>query len=362
MAATVMVGLSGGVDSAVAAWQLRESGIEVEALFMKNWDEDDTAEYCAAAADLEDAQAVCETLGIRLHTANFSAEYWAQVFESFLAEYAAGRTPNPDVWCNRDIKFRAFLDHARSLGATAIATGHYAGIRHGATAELVQALDAAKDQTYFLHLLDQEQLRASAFPLHRTLKEDTRRIARRLGLSVHDKKDSTGICFIGERRFQDFLARYIPAEPGPIADAGGRILGQHSGLPFYTLGQRTGLGIGGIADAEEKPWYVLDRQPEAQRLIVTQDRQHPSLNVRDLEIEPPHWISGTPPKTAALHARIRHRQPLQACAIEPADEAMRVRFEEPQWAPAPGQSAVFYDGPVCLGGGIITRTFPQPSQ
>ena len=360
MAATVMVGLSGGVDSAVAAWQLLESGFDAEALFMKNWDEDDTPEYCAAAADLEDAQAICATLGIRLHTANFSAEYWTRVFESFLAEYAAGRTPNPDVWCNRDIKFRAFLDHARRLGATAIATGHYAGLRRGATVQLVQARDAAKDQTYFLHLLNQEQLQASSFPLQRTLKQETRRIARRLGLSVHDKKDSTGICFIGERRFQDFLARYIPTEPGPIADADGRVLGEHSGLPFYTLGQRTGLGIGGVADAEEKPWYVLDKQPEARRLIVTQDRRHPVLNVRELEIEPPHWIAGTPPDPKALQARIRPRQPLQACTIESGEAAMRVRFDAPQWAPAPGQSAVFYDGPVCLGGGIITRTFPHP--
>ncbi len=355
MTATLLVGLSGGVDSAVAAWKLREAGHSVEALFMKNWEEDDTEEYCAAATDLHDAQQICEQLNLRLHTVNFSADYWERVFEQFLAEYAAGRTPNPDILCNREIKFRAFLDYARNLGAQSIATGHYAGIRPGTPTQLIQAKDAAKDQTYFLHLLNQEQLKASMFPLQPLLKQEVREIARKLKLPVHDKKDSTGICFIGERRFQDFLAQYIPSDPGPIVDDAGQVLGEHIGLPFYTLGQRTGLGIGGVAGAREAPWYVVGKDSSDQRLMVTQNRQHPVLNIRKLQINPPHWIAETPPYTNSLQVRIRHRQPLQTCTLELDQSQPIVHFDLPQWAPAPGQSVVFYQDDICLGGGVITR-------
>ena len=360
MAANILIGLSGGVDSAVAAWKLREHSLDVEAVFMKNWEEDDTEEYCAAAVDLADAQAVCDKLDLRLHTVNFSAEYWDRVFAVFLAEYSAGRTPNPDILCNREIKFRAFLDYARTLGADRIATGHYAGIRfRGPTPELIQAEDRDKDQTYFLHSLSQEQVGAAHFPLQGMTKQETREQARRIGLPVHDKKDSTGICFIGERRFQDFLANYIPAQPGPIVDTSGRELGEHQGAAFQTIGQRTGLGIGGISGSGEGPWYVVGKDMGNGRVTVTQDRSHPALNVRTLEIEAPHWIAGMPPEERALKARIRHRQPLQDCLLEQDGNTHRVRFASPQWAPAPGQSVVFYLGEVCLGGGIILQSLSE---
>ncbi len=360
MTAQVLIGLSGGVDSAVAAWKLRESGIDVEAVFMKNWEEDDTEEYCAAAADLADAQVICDLLDLRLHTINFSSEYWDRVFQVFLAEYSAGRTPNPDILCNREIKFRAFLDYAQTLGAERIATGHYAGIRfRGLAPELIQSEDRDKDQTYFLHRLDQQQIEAARFPLQGMTKQETREQARRIGLPVHDKKDSTGICFIGERRFQDFLANYIPAQPGPIVDSSGRKLGEHQGLAFQTIGQRTGLGIGGVSGSNEGPWYVVDKDMESGQVTVTQDRDHPALNVRVLEIEPPHWIAGLPPEERALKARIRHRQPLQDCRLEQDGDIYRVSFAAPQWAPAPGQSVVFYLGEVCLGGGIILKALRE---
>lgn len=362
MPAQILIGLSGGVDSAVAAWKLCERGIEVEAVFMKNWEEDDTEEYCAAAADLADAQAVCDKLDLRLHTINFSTEYWDRVFQVFLAEYSAGRTPNPDILCNREIKFRAFLDYARTLGVDRIATGHYAGVRfHGVTPELIQSEDLDKDQTYFLHRLDQEQLASAHFPLQGMTKKETREQARQIGLPVHDKKDSTGICFIGERRFQDFLANYIPAQPGPIIDSSGRELGEHQGLAFQTIGQRTGLGIGGVSGSDEGPWYVVDKDLENGRLTVTQDRDHPALNVCVLEIESPHWIAGDPPKEQPLKARIRHRQPLQDCRLEQNGKDCRVHFASPQWAPAPGQSVVFYLGEVCLGGGVILKALDAVS-
>ena len=328
---------------------------------MKNWEEDDTEEYCAAATDLADAQAVCDKLDLRLHTINFSAEYWDRVFQVFLAEYSDGRTPNPDILCNREIKFRAFLDYARTLGVDRIATGHYAGVRfHGVAPELIQSEDLDKDQTYFLHRLDQEQLASAHFPLQGMTKKETREQARRIGLPVHDKKDSTGICFIGERRFQDFLANYIPAQPGPIVDSSGHELGEHQGLAFQTIGQRTGLGIGGISGGDEGPWYVVDKDLENGRLTVTQDRDHPALNVRVLEIESPHWIAGDPPKEQSLKARIRHRQPLQDCRLEQNGRNCRVHFALPQWAPAPGQSVVFYLGEVCLGGGVILKALDTP--
>ena len=361
MAAQVMIGLSGGVDSAVAAWKLRESGVDIEAVFMKNWEEDDTEEYCAAAEDLADAQAVCEALDLQLHTVNFSAEYWDRVFQVFLAEYSAGRTPNPDILCNREIKFRAFLDHARTLGAERIATGHYAGVRfHDGVPELIQSEDRDKDQTYFLHRLDQAQLGAAHFPLHNMTKQEVRKQARRIGLSVHNKKDSTGICFIGERRFQDFLASYIPSRPGPIVDTSGCKIGEHPGLAFLTIGQRTGLGIGGVSGSTEGPWYVVKKDMESSQVTVTQDRSHPALNAHALEIESPHWISGTPPEKHALKARIRHRQPLQDCQLESNGDVCLVRFSAPQWAPAPGQSVVFYLGEVCLGGGVILKALSNP--
>lgn len=354
MSAPVLIALSGGVDSAVAARLLQEAGETVEALFMKNWEEDDDAEYCAAAADLEDARAVCARLDIPLHTVNFAAEYWQRVFAGFLAEYEAGRTPNPDIVCNREIKFRAFLERARALGAGAIATGHYAGARRNGAVELLRGADEAKDQSYFLHRLEQEQLRAARFPLHRRRKPEVRARARELGLRVHDKKDSTGLCFIGERRFRDFLARYLPETPGDIVTPAGRKLGEHPGLPFFTLGQRAGLGLGGVAGAGDAPWYVVGKEPATRRLTVTQDRAHPVLNVRELEVEEPHWIAGHPPPPARpLRARVRHRQPLQACEYLASDR--RVRFAAPQWAPAPGQSVAFYAGDVCLGGGVIAR-------
>ena len=360
MAADILIGLSGGVDSAVAAWMLREQGLAVEAVFMKNWEEDDTDEYCAAATDLADAEAICQHLDMPLRTVNFATEYWDQVFAVFLAEYSAGRTPNPDILCNREIKFRAFLDYARDLGVTRIATGHYAGNRRrGIHAELLQAQDPDKDQTYFLHTLDQEQIAATLFPLHAMTKNETREQARRLGLPVHDKKDSTGICFIGERRFQDFLARYLPEQPGPVLDTDGHEVGQHSGVAFQTIGQRTGLGIGGITGRAEGPWYVVGKDIADNRVIVTQNRDHPLLNVYTLEIDTPHWIAGTPPDADGLKARIRHRQPLQDCRLESADNRFRVHFEAAQWAPAPGQSAVFYQGETCLGGGVILDPAPN---
>lgn len=360
MAAQVLIGLSGGVDSAVAAWKLRESGVEVEAVFMKNWEEDDTEEYCAAAVDLADAQAICDRLDLRLRTVNFSTEYWDRVFQVFLAEYSAGRTPNPDILCNREIKFRAFLDYARTLGAERIATGHYAGIRfRGLVPELIQSEDQNKDQTYFLHRLDQAQLTAAHFPLQGMTKEEVRNQARRIGLSVHDKKDSTGICFIGERRFQDFLSAYIPTQPGPIVDLSGRELGKHQGLAFQTIGQRTGLGIGGVSGGAEGPWYVIGKDMESGQVTVTQDRKHPVLNVRMLKIETPHWIAGTPPEEHVLKARIRHRQPLQDCRLEQDGDVYRVNFASHQWAPAPGQSVVFYLGEICLGGSVILEALSE---
>ncbi len=345
--------MSGGVDSAVAAWQLLEDGHAVEALFMKNWEEDDTASYCSAAADLEDAETVCEILGIRLHMVNFAAEYWDRVFQLFLQEYSAGRTPNPDVLCNREIKFRLFAEHARNLGAETIATGHYAGVQHNGTSQLLTATDSDKDQTYFLHLLDQKQLQNVRFPLQSWKKSEVRTKAKELKFPVHNKKDSTGICFIGERRFQNFLERYLSKEPGPILDEERNEIGKHAGLAFYTLGQRKGLGIGGIPDAAESPWYVYEKKFEENQLFVTQNKQHSKLNYRDIEIEAPHWISGGAPVRKDLQARIRHRQPLQPCKIEWGQKASRVVFKQNQWSPAPGQSVVFYDGNVCLGGAVI---------
>lgn len=349
-----MVGLSGGVDSAVAAWLLQQQGYTVEALFMKNWEEDDRDEYCSAAEDLRDAQAVADRLGIRLHTVNFAAEYWDRVFETFLHEYRAGRTPNPDVLCNREIKFRAFLDHALQLGAERIATGHYARTAGDAPVQLLKGLDPDKDQSYFLYLLDQHQLRHALFPLGELEKRKVRELAREAGFGNHAKKDSTGICFIGERRFRDFLARYLPAQPGAIESTDGAYLGQHQGLMYYTLGQRQGLGIGGVPGADEQPWYVAQKDLERNVLVVVQGGEHPALFRTELRAADTHWVAGQPPALPLrCAAKVRYRQQDQACVVDTEGATLRVRFEQPQRAITPGQSVVFYDHDRCLGGAII---------
>ena len=353
----VMVGMSGGVDSSVAAWLLCEQGLEVEGLFMKNWEEDDREEYCAAATDLEDARQVCERIGIRLHTVNFSSEYWGRVFEYFLEEYRAGRTPNPDIVCNREIKFRAFLDHALELDTDCIATGHYARCEAGPSGTcLGKARDRQKDQSYFLHTLGQDQLQKSLFPLGDIDKSKVREIARAQAFKVHDKKDSTGICFIGERKFRDFLKRYLPAHPGPILSTDGEHLGTHEGAMFYTIGQRQGLGIGGQAHWPEGAWYVADKDIPSNTLYVVQGKQHPALLHSRVLAQSVHWIAGEPPAhTKDLVAKIRYRQPDQRCAVRRCDDgSYEASFAKPQWAVAPGQSIVFYRQDQCLGGGIIT--------
>ena len=355
----VIVGLSGGVDSSVAALVLLEQGYEVEALFMKNWEEDDDEDYCAAAEDLADARAVADTLGIKLHTVNFAADYWDRVFEYFLAEYRSGRTPNPDILCNKEIKFRAFLDHALALGAGKIATGHYAKVLYdGQQWQLHQPADADKDQTYFLYLLDQHQLSHSLFPLAELSKQQVRKKARDAGLRTHDKKDSTGICFIGERRFRDFLARYLPASPGHVETVDGQVIGRHQGLMYYTIGQRQGLGIGGVSGTTEAPWFVAGKDLDRNALIVVQGHDHPALLAQGLIASQSHWISGRDPDfPLACHARCRHRQPLQSCTVSRDDGSLRVMFDAPQRAVTPGQSIVLYAGDRCLGGAVIDRPF-----
>ncbi len=351
----MIVGLSGGVDSSVAALRLVEQGWQVEGLFMKNWEEDDAADYCSAAEDLADARAVAQMLDMPLHTVNFATEYWDRVFAYFLAEYRAGRTPNPDVLCNREIKFKAFLEYALDLGAARIATGHYAGVRcDDGRCQLRRAYDDNKDQTYFLYMLGQNALRHSLFPLADVDKKEVRRLAERAGFPNHKKKDSTGICFIGERRFRDFLARYLPASPGPIRTSGGRVVGRHQGLMYYTLGQRQGLGIGGVADAPDEPWYVVGKDLARNALIVAQGHDNPLLYRDRLSAQQLHWVSGRPPGfPLRCQARCRHRQPLQDCTVTQEDGILQARFDQPQRALTPGQSVVLYDGEVCLGGGII---------
>jgi len=348
-----MVGLSGGVDSAVAALRLQQAGHTVEALFMKNWDEDDGTEYCTAQADYEDARHVADHLGIRLHAANFAAEYWNSVFERFLADYSAGRTPNPDVLCNREIKFNVFLDYARLLGATRIATGHYArGVGRGDAFELHRAADTGKDQTYFLVEVPLAQLASCEFPLGGLQKSEVRRIAREAGLHNYARRDSTGICFIGERRFRDFLGRYVHGHPGPIISIGGRVVGEHDGLAAFTRGQRQGLGIGGRQDARDAPWYVLNKRLDDNALIVTQDEA--DLLDDWLSVTAINWLAPIPHFPARCSARIRHRQPPVACTLsQRADGAYRVEFDLPQRAITPGQYLCLYDGTRCLGGGVI---------
>ena len=350
----VIVGLSGGVDSAVAALLLQRQGYAVEGLFMKNWEEDDREEYCTAAEDLRDAQAIADRLGITLHTVNFSTEYWDRVFETFLHEYRAGRTPNPDVLCNREIKFRAFLDHALGLGADYIATGHYARILRQTPVQLLKGLDANKDQSYFLYLLDQQQLRHALFPVGELEKSEVRAIAHEAGFANHAKKDSTGICFIGERRFRDFLARYLPAQPGEIQSLDGASLGQHQGLMYYTLGQRQGLGIGGVHGRIEQPWYVVGKDLQRNVLVVAQGHDHPALFRSKLRTTGTHWIGGQPPPLPLrCTAKIRYRQADQPCVLEARGDQLQVRFDQAQRAVTPGQSVVFYRGEQCLGGGVI---------
>ena len=350
---TIMVGMSGGVDSSVSAYLLKQQGFHVEGLFMKNWEEDDTEEYCSATVDLEDATRVSEALGIRLHTVNFSAEYWDNVFEHFLNEYKSGRTPNPDVMCNREIKFKAFLDHAKTLGASRIATGHYVRCRQqDQHYHLLRGLDAGKDQSYFLYLLNQHQLSQALFPVGELDKVEVREIARELDLQVHDKKDSTGICFIGERKFSDFLKRFIPAQPGDIVSIDGDHLGQHAGLMYYTIGQRQGLGIGGTESGSELPWYVVEKRLSENQLVVAQGGDHPALLASTCEVTDLHWI-GEVPSTDQLTAKIRYRQQDSSCQLLQQDNRLLVRFDDDQRAITPGQALVFYDGEVCLGGATI---------
>jgi tRNA-specific 2-thiouridylase len=351
-----MVGLSGGVDSAVAAWLLLEQGYAVEGLFMKNWDEDDAPGHCPAEQDLADARAVAEVLGIELRTVSFSTEYWDRVFAHFLAEYRAGRTPNPDILCNQEIKFRAFLDYALDLGADWIATGHYARVAGAANQRrLLKGLDDNKDQSYFLYRLNQRALNRSLFPLGELNKPEVRSIAELKGLPNFAKRDSTGICFIGERKFKTFLSRYLPAQPGNIVSTAGEVLGRHQGLMFHTIGQRQGLGIGGTRDSSGEPWYVVGKNLTTNELVVAQGKNHPALFRSGLEATDLHWIAGSPPTLPlACCARIRYRQRDQACEILAHDnDSCAVRFATAQRAVTPGQAVVFYQGDLCLGGGTI---------
>jgi len=357
----VVLGISGGVDSAVAAALLKDAGHDVHALFMRNWDEDEDG-YCTAAADLQDARRVCEALDLPLHTVNFASEYRERVFAHFLAELRAGRTPNPDVACNREIKFGVCFEHARRLGADWFATGHYA--RSAVVAgepRLLRAADRGKDQTYFLHTVPGDLLARTLFPIGDLAKIEVRRIAHERALPVHGKRDSTGICFIGERPFAEFLAQYLPAQPGTIEATDGRLLGRHRGLMYYTLGQRQGLALGGVRGAAEAPWYVAAKDLERNVLVVTQRHDDPRLMSRAFETEPAHWIAGTAPgREFECTVKTRYRQPDQACAVAIGDEGRcRVRTAAPQRAVTPGQSAVFYDGEICLGGAVIARVEPE---
>ena len=354
----VVLGMSGGVDSSVAAWLLKRQGFEVIGVFMKNWEDDDTEEYCTSRADLVDAASVAHVVGIELEAVNFAAEYRERVFAHFLREYEAGRTPNPDVLCNSEIKFAAFLEYALRLGADHVATGHYARVRRAAgdpaRVELVRAVDGTKDQSYFLHRLTQRQLSPVLFPLGELTKREVRAIARREGIPTHAKKDSTGICFIGERPFRDFLARYLPRTPGPVVTPDGTTVGRHQGLAYYTLGQRQGLGIGGTRHGTDAPWFVAGKDPARNALIAVQGHDHPLLYRRDVDAIDAHWIAGVAPALPArFGAKTRYRMPDAACTLAYADGGLRAAFDTPQWAPTPGQYLVVYDGDVCLGGGVI---------
>jgi len=327
---------------------------------MKNWEEDDDEEYCSASVDLADAQSICDQIGIPLHTVNFSSEYWDRVFEYFLTEYKAGRTPNPDIICNKEIKFRAFLDHALNLDADYIATGHYANCNISESeASLSKGLDANKDQSYFLHTLDQQQLSKTLFPIGKLEKSEVREIAKQNGFDTFDKKDSTGICFIGERKFRDFLKNYIPAQHGEIRTLDNKKIGEHEGVMFYTIGQRQGLGIGGQSEHSEQPWYVSDKDVDSNYLYVVQGHEHESLYHSKLLTQELHWIADKPPGSLdKLKAKTRYRQTDQACTIHSVSENnYEITFNEPQWAITPGQSVVLYQGDTCLGGAIIEERF-----
>ena len=374
----IVVGLSGGVDSAVTAHLLKKQGHEVVGIFMKNWDDEEDTEYCASNVDFVDAAAVADVLGIEIEHVNFAADYKDRVFAAFLHEYRAGRTPNPDILCNAEIKFKSFLDHAMRLGASHIATGHYARVRLNATTgkhELLKGLDATKDQSYFLHRLNQAQLSKTMFPVGELQKSAVRQIALDIDLPNAKKKDSTGICFIGERPFRDFLNRFIAKEPGAIKDDRGRVLGEHVGLSFYTLGQRQGIGIGGIkakgADlkaaqargqrgvGEHQPWFVARKDVDTNTLWVVQGHDHAWLQSGALRAEDSSWVAGTAPPVGRYGSKCRYRQLDSACRLVSANESnsasrFSLDFELPQWAVTPGQSAVLYDGDVCLGGGVIT--------
>lgn len=359
----VIVGMSGGVDSSVAALILKAQGYQVEGLFMKNWDEDDGSEYCTAMTDLMDAAAVCQKLDIHLHTANFARQYWDNVFEYFLTEYQAGRTPNPDILCNREIKFKVFLDHAKALGADYIATGHYTqrDIFNGHT-RLLKGLDANKDQSYFLHAVGEQEFAQTLFPVGHIQKPKVRALAEQYDLITHNKKDSTGICFIGERRFKDFLETYLPAQPGKIVDENGIAVGRHDGLMYYTIGQRQGLGIGGVANRPEEPWYVAQKNVDSNLLTVVQGIDHPLLFKNELTAEQAHWINPAlqlnVDEGLKCMAKTRYRQADQACVVKKIDHnTLGVSFVESQRAITPGQSVVFYQDNVCLGGAVICDAY-----
>ena len=355
----VIVGMSGGVDSSVSAYLLQQQGYQVEGLFMKNWEEDDDTEYCSAAEDLADAQAVCDKLGIKLRTINFAAEYWDNVFEHFLAEYKAGRTPNPDIMCNKEIKFKAFLDYAKLLGADYIATGHY--VRRGEKddkATLLRGLDNNKDQSYFLYAVGHEEIGRTLFPVGELEKPEVRQIAEEQGFVTAEKKDSTGICFIGERKFTDFLQQYLPAQPGDIETPEGEVIGRHNGLMYHTLGQRKGLGIGGLKDAPEEPWFAAQKDLDRNVLIVAQGHEHPLLMSKSLKAKQLDWVAReAPAETFSCTAKTRYRQADVSCTVtKQGNDEWLVTFDEEQRAVTPGQSVVFYDGDICLGGGIIEST------
>ncbi|MGO1233537.1 MAG: tRNA 2-thiouridine(34) synthase MnmA, partial [Marinobacter sp.] len=331
-------------------------------LFMKNWDEDDGTEYCTAMDDLADAQAVADAIGITLHTASFAAEYWDRVFEHFLSEYSAGRTPNPDILCNKEVKFRAFLDYAITLGADYIATGHYARQRPlndgSGKAQLLKGLDPNKDQSYFLHAVSGDRIARTLFPVGELEKPEVRRIAEAQGFVTHDKKDSTGICFIGERKFTDFLKQYLPAQPGNIETPDGQVIGKHQGLMYHTIGQRQGLGIGGLSEFGDEPWYVAEKDLDRNVLIAVQGKHHPLLFSRGLVSGPIDWIAGEPPaQHFRCKAKARYRQPDQDCEVTVLNEGVKVVFDDAQRAVTPGQSVVFYIDEVCLGGGVIEQTW-----
>ena len=360
----VIVGMSGGVDSSVAALLLKQQGYQVSGLFMKNWNEDDGTEYCTAATDLMDAASVCQKLDIELHTVNFAKDYWDNVFEHFLQEYKAGRTPNPDILCNREIKFKVFLEYAENLGADFIATGHYARVVHSSeNTYLHKGLDENKDQSYFLHAVGQTQFRKTLFPVGDMAKPLVRELAEQHDLVTHDKKDSTGICFIGERRFKDFLENYLPAQPGDIITEDNRVIGKHQGLMYHTIGQRQGLGIGGVPGAPEAPWYVAQKKLESNRLLVVQGSSHPLLFSNALTAGQIHWINNETPDfdNINLTAKTRYRQADQSCFIDKATlqstlgDTIKVIFDQPQRAVTPGQSVVFYDKDRCLGGAVIEQ-------